>query len=88
MNTNLKLLDRYDKEDNIYKLVNELSESAHTLFSIFVSSGKTIRDEEFSDLAMKEKLNLEEETEATPILDEFEDIEDVEEIKDAEDVTP
>jgi len=57
MNKNLKFLDRFDRNLNIYQLICELSERAHNLFATDISSGKTGKEDTFAEMVMDEKLD-------------------------------
>ena len=55
-NINLKFLDRFDKNSNIYQLISELSERVHNLFATSISSGRSGKEDDLVELVIEEKL--------------------------------
>lgn len=51
MNTNLKILDKFGRENNVFQLISGLAEKAHTIFTT-----KTTKEEDLVELVMREKL--------------------------------
>lgn len=56
MAKNLKLLDNFDKSNNIYELICELSEKAHIFLGGAISSGAAGREEDVVEMVMDDKL--------------------------------
>ncbi len=55
-NINLKFLDRFDKNSNIYQLICELSERVHNLFATSISSGSSGKEDDLVEIVIEEKL--------------------------------
>jgi len=56
MKRNLKTLDSFDKDSNIYELICELSEKAHLLLGGAISSGRTGIEDDVVEMVMESKL--------------------------------
>lgn len=57
MNKNLRFLDMFDRNSNVYNLISELSDMAHKLLGADMSSGRTGKEDAFAEMVMDDKMS-------------------------------